>query len=177
MKFLNDTGFVIKRINLGEADRFVTLFTKYSGKVEVLAKGVRKITSKRASSIELLNLIKFQAVKTNKNFILTEVEIVSSYEELRKKISDIQILFLVCELIDRLCPLEQKHTDIFELIEETLKRVERQEEPAVNDFQTKMLSSLGFWDGKREFKNERELNSFIEQVIERKLKTKTIFND
>ena len=74
MIYLKDVGFVVKRINLGEADRFVTIFTQNNGKIEVLAKGVRKITSKRSSHIELLNLVRFHSIKTSKNIILTEIQ-------------------------------------------------------------------------------------------------------
>lgn len=172
MHYLKDLGFIIKRVNFGESDRYISLFTKNNGKIEVVAKGVRKITSRRASSIELLNLVRFHAVKSSKNYILAEVELISSYDTLRKSLSDIQILFLLCELIDRLCPLGQKHNDVFELIGQTLNRVKRAEKPAVGDFQTKILSILGFWDGKREFKSDDDVRQFIEAIIERKLKTK-----
>lgn len=172
MHYLKDFGFIIKRVNFGESDRYISLFTKNNGKIEVVAKGVRKITSRRASSIELLNLVRFHAVKSSKNYILAEVELISSYDTLRKNLSDIQILFLLCELIDRLCPLGQKHNDVFELIGQTLNKVKKSEEPAVTDFQTKMLSILGFWDGKKEFESDEDVRQFIEGVIERKLKTK-----
>lgn len=174
MQFLKDFGFVIRRNNFGESDRYITIFTQNHGKVEMVAKGVRKITSRRSSSVELLNLIRFQAIKTSKNYILTEVESVNSYEPLKNNLRDLQILFLLCELIDKLCPLGQKHEDVFLLVKKTLERV-GEEEGAVFDFQTKMLSILGFWDGRREFRGEDDLRQFIEGVIERKIKTKTFF--
>ncbi len=175
MQFLKDLGFIVKRTNFGESDRYITIFTKYNGKVEVVAKGVRKLTSRRASSVELLNLVRFQAVRTSKNHILTEVELISSYETLKNNLPNVQILFLLCELIDKLCPLGQKHDDVFELIKTTLARVKTDQEPAVSDFQKNILSLLGFWDGKKEFHNDEDVRQFIESVIERKLKSKNFF--
>ena len=48
-------AIVLKRSDLGEADRILTLFTPHKGKVHVIAKGVRRITSKRAGHLELLS--------------------------------------------------------------------------------------------------------------------------
>lgn len=175
MQYLKDLGFIIKRTNVGESDRFVTVFTKNNGKIDFMAKGIRKITSRRASKLEPLNLIRFQAVRSSKNFVLADIELVSSYETLRRQLSDISILFLLCELVDRLCPLGQKHDDIFDLIHKTLNRVTREEEGAMSVFQTKMLSILGFWDGRKEFKDDNDIRQFVESVIERKLKSERFF--
>ena len=51
-------GLILKRANFGEADRMLTILTKNLGKISVVARGVRKITSRRAGNVELLNLVK-----------------------------------------------------------------------------------------------------------------------
>lgn len=56
MKQLTTTGIVLKRINYGEADRILTIITPDQGKISVIAKGVRKSTSKLAGGIELLSI-------------------------------------------------------------------------------------------------------------------------
>ena len=48
-------GIILKRINFGEADRILTSYTKHFGKISLLAKGVRKITSRKGGNIELFN--------------------------------------------------------------------------------------------------------------------------
>ncbi|PIZ97846.1 MAG: DNA repair protein RecO, partial [Candidatus Levybacteria bacterium CG_4_10_14_0_2_um_filter_35_8] len=48
-------GIVIKRRNLGEADKILTIFTKRYGKIQVKAPGIRKINSRRSPHVELLN--------------------------------------------------------------------------------------------------------------------------
>ncbi len=175
MTYLNDIGFVVKRINLGEADRFITLFTKNYGKVEVLAKGVRKITSRRSSHIELLNLIRFHSLKTSKNFILTEVELVNSFEGRKNSLKQFEVAFLVCELIDNLCPFGQINQALFAHIFEFLSRGEHSDE-ALLGFETKTLTTLGYWDVERKFGTELESRQFIESVIERKIKSRVIGN-
>ena len=175
MQYLHDTGFVIKRVNLGEADRFVTLFTKNNGKVEVLAKGVRKITSKRASHIELLNLVRFHSIKTSKNFILTEVELVDSYEGRKRDLKQCEIAFFVCELLDNLCPHGQITPELFTEVFDFLNTGHHSDE-ALLKFETKVLSILGYWNIEKKFSTEEESRLFIESLIERKMKSRIIGN-
>ena len=175
MTYLNDVGFVLKRINLGEADRFVTLFTQNNGKMEVLAKGVRKITSKRSSHIELLNLVRFHSIRTSKNFILTEVQLINSFEKRKDTLKQCEIAFLVCELIDNLCPQGQVNTEMFSLVGGFLRDGEMSED-ALLRFETDILSNLGYWNVKNKFKTELESRQFIESIIERKIKSRVIGN-
>lgn len=175
MKYLKDTGFIVKRVNFGESDRFVTIFSRNNGKIEVIAKGVRKITSRRSSHTELLNLVRFQSVKTSKNYILTEVELVDSFQILKKSLDNIQEVFLICELVNNLCACSEKHSEVFDLICKTIAKIENGEKNVSFDFQKNLLVNLGFWNDEKKFSNEKELRSFIESIIEKKIKTNIFF--
>lgn len=175
MHYLKDQAFVIKRINFGDSDRYLTLFSQNHGKMEVVARGVRKITSKRAGNVELLNRINFQAVKGIRNHVLTEVALIDSYEELKRELSQIKEVFLMCELIDAVMPAGVVHSDIFDLMDRALKHVST-DTRTMTYFQAKLLSSLGFWDGKISFKNDLHVRNFMEQVIERKLRSDRVFD-
>jgi DNA repair protein RecO (recombination protein O) len=52
-------GIVLRRRNLGEADRIVTVFTRKFGKLKAVAKGSRKTQSRLAGSLEPLQLVDF----------------------------------------------------------------------------------------------------------------------
>lgn len=178
MQFLKDVGFVIKRTNVGEADKFITLFTQNNGKVEVLAKGVRKIKSRRGAAIELVNLIKFQAVKTRKNFILTEVETVSSFDHIKQDFASVQLVFLVCELLNALCPLGEVNSQVFDLLRFTFDNIDKKKMGQQTfEFQIKLLESLGFWSTKNTITSDSELRNYIESIIEKKVKTKLYFEN
>lgn len=179
MQFLKDTAFVIKRVNVGEADKFITLYSQNNGKVEVLAKGVRKIKSRRASSIELLNLVCFQSVRTRKNFILTEVEVLNTFEHIKNDYTQMQIVFLMCELINALCAAGQVNDDVFHLMKNTLERINQDSAGQETfDFQVKLLENLGFLDNRKQpIQNDHQLRSYIESIIEKKVKTKLYFEN
>jgi hypothetical protein len=46
-----------------------------------------------------------------------------------------------------------------------------------HEFQVQMLSALGFWDGRRAFVDEHDLSSYIDQVAERKIKSRDFFTE
>ena len=49
-------GVMIKKKDLGEADQLFTIYTKDFGKLEILGKAIRKISSKLRSGAELFYL-------------------------------------------------------------------------------------------------------------------------
>jgi len=57
MKQLVSSAIVLKRTNFGEADRIIQVITPDQGKMSLMAKGVRKVNSKLAGSIELFSTI------------------------------------------------------------------------------------------------------------------------
>ncbi len=176
MQYLADVGFIIKRVNFGEADRFITVYSQNHGKLELLAKGVRKITSRRSSLIEPLHLIKFHSVKGKNNYILTEAELLRGFHDSQITLEQLSCRFLLCELMDKLCPLHQHNTVIFELLKDTLNRLERGQIRAnLHDFQINLLTELGYWSESQKFRDEHEVRNFIESIIEKRLKTKLYF--
>ena len=56
MKRLITKGIVLARTDYGEADRIITVITSDQGKLRLIAKGVRKSSSKMAGGIELFSV-------------------------------------------------------------------------------------------------------------------------
>ena len=78
-------ALVLKSKPLKEGDLLVTILTKQEGKLVLLAKGVRKINSKRRCFLESGNLIKAQIIPSRHLPIL----------ELKKKICE-SVFFYYC---------------------------------------------------------------------------------
>lgn len=177
MQYLKDTGFIIKRTNVSEADKYITLFTRNNGKVQLLAKGIRKPSSKRSGNLELLNHISFQAVGKNSNamFVLTEVQLLNNHTSLKHTLEHMRSLFLMCELLSVLCPYGEKHEDIFILLTDSLKQLQDGSHIALQSFQVKLLVSLGYWDPARSFIDSDDIASFAESVMQRKINSTTFF--
>jgi DNA repair protein RecO (recombination protein O) len=178
MRTFKAEGIVIKRKDFYEADRILTIFTKTRGKIQVKAKGVRKITSRRSGHIELLNYAVFnlyQASGAKSMPILTEVESRNNYAILKKDLRKVGIAFHVCELVDALCAENQENEEIFTLLTQALEMISKDDRLDLisHRFELKLLKLLGFSTDSHKL-NKEETENFIESILERRLKTKQI---
>jgi len=64
IKNYSSKGIVLAKRNFSETDRIIVLYTKNLGKISLIAKGVRKLKSRKRGSLEVFNLISFSAAKT-----------------------------------------------------------------------------------------------------------------
>lgn len=173
MRSYKTEGIVIKRKNFGEADRILTVFTKNKGKISVVAKGVRKINSRRSPHIELLNL-SLITIHDGKMPILTEAETIKHYIALKSDLKKAGYAFYICELVDGLLAFHQENRAVLDLIKNTLVRMEETGDCRfiIAEFEQELLSLLGFWP--REVAFIEDSDAFIEDIIERKIKSKRI---
>lgn len=173
MRSYKTEAIVIKRKNYGEADRILTVFTKNKGKISIIAKGVRKINSRRSSHIELLNHSVI-GIYEGKMPILTEAETLSHYTVLKSDLQKAGMAFYICELVDGLLAEHQENRAVFSLIQNTLSKLENEEDckALIGKFEQELLSLLGFWP--REVAFIEDSDRFIEDIIERKIKSKRI---
>lgn len=169
-------AIIIKRRNFGEADRILTAITKSSGKIKIIAKGVRKISSKRSPHVELLNL-SILNLHPGKMMILTEAETIYHHSGLKADLQKSGFAFYVCELIDGLVPENQENPQVYNLLKNILLRLEAtsNERLLINEFEQELLTLLGFWPKERAFLESPD--EFIENLMEKKIKTKKIFNN
>ena len=174
MRSLKTEGIVIKRRNFGEADRILTIFSKNFGKISVKATGVRKIISRRSGHIELLNRCTFSLYKGRGMAVLTEVENIENFSEIKDDLTKVGFSYHICELIDGLCAEEQEHEDVYELLKNTLNRLESNEDlvSVIHEFEIELLTRLGFY--KAPIRKDFDTSAFIEQLLERKLKSKRL---
>ena len=168
-------GIVIKRKDFGEADRILTVFTRHQGKVKIIAKGVRKINSRRSAHIELLNNCVL-TLHDGRMPILTEAETTYHYSSLKNDLRRAGFAFYVCELVDGLLAEHQESRSTFDLVDSVLRKLESDENPKmlIKNFEQEILTNLGFWP-KTQIMIE-DSDAFIEDIIERKIKTKRILN-
>ena len=172
-------GVILKRLNYGEADRILTIYTKYRGKIRAIAKGVRKITSRKGGNVELFNhCVLFLAEGRNLD-IVTEAQVVSSFSRLSDDLEKTAAAFYLVELIDQLTPDGQVNRQVFDLLVGALAQIGAparggqgltadERGKSVNQFEVNLLKLLGFWSETLDRKN---IKGYIEEIIERELKS------
>lgn len=168
------SAFVLKRRNSGEADRIITVFSKQYGKLRILARGVRKISSKRAPHLEVFNHILITVHKGTVADTLTEVSPLTVYENIRTDLRRIAAAYYLCELVDGLLPIEQPHQDVYELLGSAFTTIGRVSVTRIDEvrarFAAALLTQLGYMEAGKKFK-ENDIDSYVERILERKLKT------
>lgn len=117
-------GIVLRMRNLGELDRFITFYTPDHGKITCIAKGVRKISSRRAGHIELMNRVKIQLWKSRHHWYLTQCSSEENFKEIKKNMSSVASGVFIVEAVDRLTVDEQPLPELFELMNQSLQLME-----------------------------------------------------
>ncbi len=79
-------GIVIGQQGIGDADIFVSLYTKEKGRMELLARGARKISSKLKSHIEPLNHIEVMVAIGRSSQRLAAGHSLRAWPEIRKNL-------------------------------------------------------------------------------------------
>ena len=139
MRSYKTEGIIIKRRNFGEGDRILTVLTKTYGKIQVKAPGVRKITSRRSSHIELLNIAFLSLYRNSYSFfpIVTEAEAQEEFLSIKKSLKKIGFAYYICELIDSLCAQNQENRRVFFLVKETLFKLANSKNDYAQEFRSR----------------------------------------
>ena len=135
-----DLVTVIKSINYGEADKILTVFSKYNGKMVLMAKGLRKINSKNRGNMQTLSTSEITYYEGRGMPILIESKLILS-PNIDSKIST-QNLSRLLFLLNKVLMEGDKNEILFDSLQSVLKADMSLEK--VNKFRIKMLQESGF---------------------------------
>ncbi|MCP4356581.1 MAG: DNA repair protein RecO [Chloroflexi bacterium] len=139
-------AIVLKRIDFGEADRLLTLYSREQGKIKAIAKGARKPQSRKTGHVELFMRSKFLFAKGKNLDIITQAEMVEPYAALRTDLVRMTYASYAVELLDRFTVEEDKHVDIYQLLAEALGWFAGDEDVLLTSrfYELRLLSLTGF---------------------------------
>ena len=124
----------------------LTVITPYKGKLTILAKGVRRITSRRGGNVELLNKVKLHIFQGKGMPILTEAEGVETFPRIKSDLVLSSYGSHLAELANRLLPENQPIPQAYNLLVVALTLLERNPRQIfIRAFEVKLLTVLGFW--------------------------------
>lgn len=167
-------GIVLKRRNLGEADRILTILSREFGKISIKAPGVRRISSRRSSHVELLNFSQFTLYGSSKAFmpIVTEAQTLEDFSEVKSDLHKIGHAYYICELTNGLCADNQENRMVFFHLKTVLSELGKTSDARslVRKFEKDILTELGFWSEAKLLQTQ-DSQIVMEKLLERKLKT------
>ncbi len=189
-------GVILRRSNFGEADRILTVFTLQRGKISIVAKGVRRITSRRSGSVELLNRVSMYLYQGKGMPILIEAQAFDTFPILKEDLTLSTYAYHILELVDKLTAENQENRILYEHLVQVLKKLSKNPRQIfIRAFEAKILSNLGFisfntsllkkletfsWDEiekikideKEAMELEHSLRYHLERVLESSLKSR-----
>lgn len=114
-------ALILRRRDVNDADRVLTVLTPGDGKLELIAKGVRKTTSRKAGHLELFTHAALLVAQGRTWDIITEAQTVESFRHLRENLEAIAVASYICELIDAFAETGDELRPIWDLALFTLR--------------------------------------------------------
>lgn len=157
MALFKTLGVVVRRRDLGEADRLLTLFTRRFGKVRAVAKGCRRPRSRMAGHLEPLNVAEFLLwsrgrprgghLSPGRGLALVRgAELVESHPVLEKDFRVFVAAQAAAEFLDRSLEEDEPQTGLFDLLTRFLRSLARPDhaESSLLAFMVRAAEVLGY---------------------------------
>jgi DNA repair protein RecO (recombination protein O) len=137
---------IISHKDFSEADRLVNLFSLEGGKIRALAKGVRKIRSRKAAYLEPFMHSKVVLARGKTFWIITQADAIHNNLTIRDSLLKTGQAAYVMELADRLSIEEEPAPAVFRLLVNTLNRINEGENAfnTLRFFELRLLDLAGF---------------------------------
>ena len=119
--YLKTEGLVIKKMPFGEADFLVRVLTRDFGKIDILAKGARKSTSKLNLHLDILNHVRLSFVRngdTARDRIptLTDAETISRFDDWFLASGSLSVAGRVLQVLDLIILPQSKDEALFLMV-------------------------------------------------------------
>jgi DNA repair protein RecO (recombination protein O) len=145
-KVYKTNAIVLRQRKLGEADKILTLYTPNLGKLDAVAKGVRRPRSKLAGHVEPLTYSTLLLARGRELDIVTQAQTLEVFLPLREELERTGRALYVAELVDRFTPERQESYPVFRLLLETLRRLAGEDglDIVLRFFEMRLLDHLGY---------------------------------
>lgn len=139
-------AIIIKKIKLGEADRILILYTPDRGKIEAVAKGVRRPKSKMAGHLELLTYSQVQLARGRNLDIVIGSQTTDSFMPLKNDLWLTSFGLYAAEVINQFTAEHIANPPLFQLLLEVLRRLSRAENTqlTLRYFELHVLELVGY---------------------------------
>lgn len=121
----SDSGIVIRSVDSGEADKFVSIISENHGLGHFVAKGARRLTSKKAPHLDIFNLIRFSVGRGEAPHFLNQVESLSFFPGIKKDYAKIGLSLTLAEILTNTLPLDVEDREIYLSLKAFLTALEK----------------------------------------------------
>ena len=139
-------AIIIKKIKLGEADRILTLYTPRLGKIQAVAKGVRRPRSKMAGHLELLTHSLVSLARGRNLDTVIGSQTINSFLPLKSDLQLTSQALYAVELVDLFTADNDENHPLFQLLLETMHKLcqGNNNELILRYFELHLLNLVGY---------------------------------
>ncbi len=116
-------GLTLRKSAVGETDLVSVLYTAEHGKLEVLARGARRLTSKLMGHFEPLTLLRLAVARGRALDIVAEAEVITAFPMVKTDYATTARGLYVAELVDAFSALAAANPELFDLALQTLDAI------------------------------------------------------
>lgn len=117
-------GIIIDKKAFREADRIFTIYTKERGKLDALAQGCRKVSSKLNSHLELLNYARFTLAKGKTLDRIATVDTIASFPSIKSNLDHCACALFFCEVLKKATHPDLPERHVFDAVQKFFSDLE-----------------------------------------------------
>lgn len=119
-KLYRSDAIVLGRLDYGEADRILVVFTPGMGKLDLIAKGARKTQSRLGPGLDLFSNATLELARGRELDVVRSVVPIRRFERLRTDLEAYGHASYYAELVRAFTQPREEHADIYDLLVRTL---------------------------------------------------------
>lgn len=137
---------MLKRNDLGEADKILTIYTSHYGKLRAVAKGVRRPSSRLGGHVDEFAYADMLLAKGRDLDIVTQSQTLDTFKRMRDELWRGSYAYYVAELVDSFTEDRIENRPLFDLLVETLQRLSEGDDlwTTVRFFELHLLDLVGY---------------------------------
>ena len=132
-------GIIIKKRDINDSDRLLTVFTTLFGKIQVIFKGINKSKKRDKTSCDVLSYSRFVVYKKNESYIASTIDIIQEYSFIKKNMQKIGVSLYICSLLNEILNFQERKNRIFDITEKSFAYIDKEEN------EKKIYVLLGFY--------------------------------
>jgi DNA repair protein RecO (recombination protein O) len=126
MNISKTKGIVLKGENFRDSSRIFTIFSQKSGKLRLLAKGVKNPKSRMAGNLQQFSVVEIVFYKKQESslHLLSQAELLEPHSKIYGNLTRLSFASAMLELVERLTVEEETHPGLFSLLSGSLEKIE-----------------------------------------------------
>lgn len=144
-RFYRTEAIILKYVSIGDADRVLTCFTPEIGKLQAVARGVRKTKSKLGGHVEILNCVRLSIAKGKNLDVVTQADSAHGFRRIKEDLTRLSYALYMSDLVNNFSVDRLPNLPIYKLLKASLIHLNSQYRYSLllRYFETKLLFHSG----------------------------------